>query len=295
MNRFLNPLLRAGSNLSHAMSYLHTWWGGMRSNCLRWSTFLALLAAVAALAWTYEPVTQLSEVMKRRSRLGLAQNLRNPGLAVQLAGDSRTLAELFAASDEAQRAALDGDRRQLMLSIKRDFLFIPAYVAFWIVLGLRSRHPAARQGRTVRLLLVVLPLGAGIFDVLENRASLAALASLPGVAREGILWATVWSLLKWAMVFLNLILLGHLLIRQNAPPAVTTGDPPPYLVGSFFRELTGLVFLAAGLLGIVGLFVHSYIASAGVVTGVGFLLTGVLFFYPDTLWQERCSWRSLRA
>jgi len=126
--------------------------------------------------------------------------------------------------------ALDSPRRAEMARITgRDNYFVIAYIALFVLLGLLLW----REGwRVPAVLVALLGLGGGIFDLMENGAILTALAGHAVTPRP-------WAVWKWGLLFAAVGLLSFAYLRP-VPPAVRRSIGRLAAVLSILSAIIGL-------------------------------------------------------
>jgi hypothetical protein len=199
----------------------------------------------------------------------LPHGLHSPVLAMELIRyDGEDVSKILGSAGDP-----GDDRRQMIRQIDLDWLFVVFYTILFSFLGMllyqRGNH---RLGIIVGLLVIL----AAVFDILENLAILGLLSSsgdldVPAtfldMASHGAA-PRVWSLAKWAIIFLLLILTTRIYLDKNVP---------------VFRRsigfITGGLALIASILGLSGIFSHT---DALIEMGAKFmafsLLVGFAFF-----------------
>jgi hypothetical protein len=152
------------------------------------------------------------------------------------------------------------NRADMTHLIHVDFVFIPSYVALFVLVGvlLFFRGGMWRLGGIVVALLGAV---AAIFDVLENLAIL-------DVLRGGVHTPRGVSLVKWALIFIALALLARVYVNITLPRVRRA-------IGLF---TAGVCWLAS-ILGLAGVFFHRdpLVETGGTLMGIS-LLSGWLFF-----------------
>jgi hypothetical protein len=173
----------------------------------------------------------LGEAMRRQipPRLDLPFNTQSTVLA----------AEFVKGPDEVN--AVFGTEHRYADALKRvqylDFVFIPCYVAVFVLLGLALREydlPAARQ---VAWTTVALAVAAGVLDVAENLAILNTGAN-PSAIGSNVRW---FSIPKWIVVF-------ALMLIQSAVLFFWPGLKLAWRLGAV---VVGVMFLFAGASGVL--------------------------------------------
>jgi hypothetical protein len=257
----------------------------MMRNTLHFLTCLLLPLTIAAAMWTGSVANDYSDALKRRAQLGLPRFFVHVPVAVELADTPPDLRTIFGATEPAGLKASEGDRGLVREGLRRDFFLIVGYTALMIVLGLRTWLPGDSHRRSVRWLLVILPVVVGVSDVLENVGACMALDDIANVSPALMHFTAVASWTKWIAGFAQMILLGHSLL----------GTPPLNGAGDFLRELAGLILLTAGLVGVTGVFFPSIIPNTFVFGMFAVLPLGVMLFIRDDRWDSACRLRQLRC
>jgi hypothetical protein len=200
----------------------------------------ALLLALSVLAW----------IMGRQIplRIDLPFETTSAGLAAE-----------FASMPDEIINVLGADRRYakpLQLQQYIDFVFIPCYVALFVVIGLALRKYDLPGTHWVTGIAIGCAVAAGLFDIGENVTILRTIANA-GATTSPVRW---FSVPKWALVFLVMLL------------------ESPYFI---FWPRLGLWWRLAGVI-TGGLFL--FVGASG-------LLFSALVSISDIIWvAERLAW-----
>ena len=180
------------------------------------------LSAVTATAGFLTVIAALAVgAGERFCRHELPAHLTRPGLAMQLASsvsDVEKVLGLATACPGPPRPtpapSCAANRATLVQQQYRDFVFIPIYVVFFVLLGAML---CARGGWRVApgVAVVVLAVVAGYFDVKEDRVILAILDRVPACA----VMPRAAALVKWRAICGLLFLAAPLFV----PPAGVRG------------------------------------------------------------------------
>jgi hypothetical protein len=270
-----------------------------KANLLRFSTLLAWLATVAL---AYYLTTVSPEVPQEEKKADAIQGVRQaeskekkkkadptwsdsmihsikagfhtggttPIMALQLAD---TLVELEGVLPDTPDG--EKDRRLAIAQVAADNGFIPAYTLLFILLILRGE--ASRW----RLILLVLALGIGLADGMENRLLLAALESLrapgPEIAPSlPMLWCC--AALKWMGLFTLITCIGYQELTR----------PRKDVLPSILRCLMGLLLLCGGLTGLA----WGFGKNSGLLIENGLVfMAAALILLPFLVWKPDTPWR----
>ncbi len=152
---------------------------------------LISIACVSAVLTLYISLTYFMPLEKK-----LKSGMSNYGIVdFELAFTSLRAEEILSAWNEEQRA-------EVRKSLYVDFFFIIAYVAALISLGLLVSYNLHPSFQPMGFYLSLLPVAAGLFDVLENILLLRTLAS-PDDINNSIVFATgLFALIKFILVII---------------------------------------------------------------------------------------------
>ena len=135
-----------------------------------------------------------------------------PALAIQFAG---TVEDVELILGEAPSP----DREVMRFKLYLDFVFIPAYCGLLVTLGLLARAGSG-WSRIAGSAAALCAVAGGVFDVLENRATLAIVdtslqaTSQPMIDAVRSAAATKWIVLALSVIFLS----SHYVRRWLAKP-----------------------------------------------------------------------------
>jgi hypothetical protein len=204
----------------------------------------------------------------------LPHGLHSPVLAMQLTrSDGEDVAKILGPAGDP-----GDDRPQMIRQIELDWLFIGFYTTLFTFVGVLLYR---RGNRRLGLIIGLLAVPAAVLDVLENLAVRGLLGSSGDLAMPATFLEIaardsaprVWSLAKWAIIFLLLILTTPIYLDKNVP---------------VFRRsigfITGGFALIAAILGFCGIFSHT---DALIETGVKFMvfsLFGGFVFFATHSW-----------
>ena len=177
-------------------------------------------------------------VMLAATNLQFQGSQSNRILRVELGSDAATLRQALQADNEKD---LDGMARNTELVIRNtqlDFVFILLY---WLTF-LSLAYLAGRLGKPFfATCSAIFVSGAALADVLENRAILSAMQIRP-LTDQLAVDISEFSEWKWAFFFLACLFLGLAIVLNHRVSQV--------------RRISGAVFVAAAVIGIIGLSRH---------------------------------------
>ena len=164
--------------------------------------------------------------------------------------------------------------------IRLDWYFIAAYWALLCGLGGIAAFRPKIHWKLLAVAVFLLATAAAVFDSFENTGIVGLIDAKPEELVD-INMAPKWtlaaqevrrvSLIKWGCFFGAMIPIAMIFLFGGKGK-------------SRMRDFAGLLFLAAGGMGIVGVFDHAWIAWASAVTFAAFLFALVVTaFVPDTL------------
>lgn len=231
-------------------------------NLLRMESLLRLAAsltvAVVVIALYMSRVAQFQ-------RKSLPRGFRSPVLAIQLVHSRADIAAIV--GDQG-----DPDRRQMRRQQQLDHLLITAYWAAFVVMSVVLVQRSFPGAQYLGILAGLCATGAALSDVQENQAVLRVLAvplvqtdeSMVDVIRQAA--TRKWLLLFVAMALLSLVCIG----RRDWATAYGT-----------LCLLSGLSFLLAAIIGLVGLWQNALLEYCVVPMGLGLLtLAFALGMFP---------------
>ena len=238
------------------------------ANTLRWLTLGALLGMILAVCYLQSAETWSDELKERASR----EPLKKPVMIAELAQNQAEFVKVFGDPMDAT------DTTALEKSLNRDYFFIATYTGLLVLLGLWSW--SLRRRSVLALVLVILPCVVGLCDVMENAGIFRTMDHLKAntLTDDMIKTTRWWSLAKWALFFLDLLLIGWSLI--GAEP--WKGSKLPVILR---RGTAGLLMVAA-VTDFVSLYCPTML-QIGLACGLGalILLLMMLIFFPDTRWK----------
>ena len=189
---------------------------------------------------------------------------RSPIVALELVTDSLGVSKIL------RDPTGDRNREVIRTQIGADWCLIPTYWVFFAGLGLlqdRSRRPLARRLGPAVCCLITL---AALFDVQENLAILRALeCPWPDLPDAAALAIRQPSLIKWASFFAATALSSLLFLGRRGDRGLLR----------LLAPLSGLLFLAAGLVGTFGIAFNSLIEIATLILAPGVALVILLFAF----------------
>jgi hypothetical protein len=162
----------------------------------------------------------------------------NRVLLVELGSDASSVNLAVQAKDKSDLGGVARNTELLMLNTEMDFLFILLY---WLTF-LSLAYLAGRLGKPFFASCgAIFVSGAALADVLENRAIFAVLRVHPFTDQLAVDVAE-FSEWKWAFFFLACLFLGlAIALNHHVSP---------------LRRISGIVFIAASVFGIVGISRH---------------------------------------
>jgi hypothetical protein len=177
-------------------------------------------------------------VMMATTNLQFRGSQSNRVLLAELGADASSLNLAVQANDKKDSDGVTRNTGLLMLNTRMDFLFILLY---WLTF-LSLAYLAGRLGKPFfAACSAICVTGAALADVLENRALLSAFSVHPFTDQLAVDVAE-FSEWKWAFFFLACLFLG-LAVALNHHT-------------SRMRRISGVVFIAASVFGILGLSRH---------------------------------------
>jgi hypothetical protein len=204
----------------------------------------------------------------------LPHGLHSPVLAMELVRyDGEDLSKILGSAGDP-----GDDRPQMIRQIQLDWLFIVFYTILFVFLGVLLYQ---RGNRRLGIVVGLLIIPAAVFDILENLAILGLLSNSGDLAISAIYLdmashgaaPRVWSLAKWAIIFLLLILAIRIYLDKNAP---------------IFRRsigfITGGFALIAAILGFCGIFAHTDALIEMAAKFMAFSLVGGFVFFATHSW-----------
>jgi len=163
----------------------------IRERCALWVLRIAGSAVVAL-------YVVLAAVLPTRPVTDNTPGFMTPVLGFELASEPAHVFGILGAPGAATR---DETVRRMDLGNRIDFLFMVAYPALFVGIGLLL----AAQGHVrgwVRLVLLVLPVVMTVGDALENRELLVlSAATEPSLMVEPLLRLRLFTVIKWAAIY----------------------------------------------------------------------------------------------
>lgn len=138
----------------------------------------------------------------------LPANYSNPVLALELVSTGDHINEINKAGNGAAHTFISEQ-------LRRDTGFIVLYVLFFSAVGLLVTRLITGQLKWLSILGVVCAVAAGVFDFLENRGMVKALATHGDASNELANSIRFPSLTKWALIYFVCLLIGTLFIRGH--------------------------------------------------------------------------------
>ena len=199
----------------------------------------------------------------------LPDGLHSPVLAMELIRyDGEDVSKILGSAGDP-----GDDRPQMIRQIELDWVLIVFYTILFLFLSLILYQ---RDNRRLALFTRLLVIPAAVFDILENLAILGLLRGSGNIAIPAVLLdmssrdsaPRIWSLAKWALIFLLLIPITRLYMDKDLP---------------IFRRSIGFIAgglgLIASILGMCGVFFHTdSLIEMGANFMASSLLVGFVFF-----------------
>lgn len=204
----------------------------------------------------------------------LPDGFQQPILALELARSAGQVGEILRVPDSRE------NREVFRRQIHEDWVFIAAYAGLFLALASSQgrSHDPVRLGLGRAIALGILATAS--FDVFENRGMLGILkANWIDVGDEDVVGVRIWSLGKWLAMFTTCLFAGLLFLDWGRRPGALAG------VAWMIAKVTGMLFLASGLIGLRGLASPGFIELAMNFLSVGMLLTSLLAALVFVPWR----------
>ena len=199
-------------------------------------------------------------------RTNLPEGFKGAVLALELSGNKEAVRQIV-------DTETSGYREPLRDSIRKDFVFIFSYAAFFVALSLLLSQTNTSVAKWLGPIAAILAVSAAAFDFVENYRMLQVLSTekenITDVACMGIRNA---SLLKWALLFLSVLLQAIVLLQLK-----------------HIYLLLGIVMTASAIGGIAGLRYYKLIPLAMLGLGVCVIaLVIILLVTPSRFLRAVC-------
>jgi hypothetical protein len=182
-----------------------------------------------------------------------ARGIPNPVVALEVA---RNVEEVDAVLSDAPSP----DREVMRIKQYIDFGFIASYASLYAAMSLLL---ARDGGRVIAISAAICGVAAALLDVVENLAILRILnVDLRHTTQSMVDSIRLPSLGKWTLASVALLLLAILLLHQKRVSL----------------RLIGVANLAAGAMGVYGIYDNAFLVWAGIPTLAGMFGLALLFF-----------------
>lgn len=210
----------------------------------------------------------LGEIMRRQipPRIELPFDTQSTVLAAEFMKEPHEVNAVFGGE---HRYARDIQKQQYI-----DFVFIPYYVALFVILGFTLRSYADLPApRVLAWTTIGLAVAAGALDIAEN-LSILSVASNPNAFSSNVRW---FSIPKWLSVFVVMLLQSAVLFFW----------PGLKLAWRLAAVVIGFLFLFAGASGLLFTALVSVKDIEFSARWMGYALTGLLLFLIAILVRDR--------